>query len=72
MAKDNENIQMKNDVLQQQVKVLVDKYRSRCLWFLRTDYYPATHEEILRVLDYIKRYGDREAFREAGALSQWL
>jgi hypothetical protein len=51
---------------------LVDEYRVRCLWFLREDHYPKTREERLRVLGYIERYGDREAFRRAGELRQWL
>ncbi len=51
---------------------LVDEYRVRCLWFLREDHYPKTREERLRVLGYIERYGDMEAFRRAGELRQWL
>jgi hypothetical protein len=51
---------------------LVDEYRVRCLWFLRADYYPSTHEERLRVLGYIEGHGDLEAFRRAGELRRWL
>ena len=51
---------------------LVDDYRTRCLWFLRADYYPATREEQLRVLDYVQRYGDRDAHVRAVNLRQWL
>jgi hypothetical protein len=58
--------------LQQQVRRLVDEYRDQCLWFLRADYYPTDRAEMLRILDYIRRYGDLEAFRKAGALYQWL
>ncbi|OHB67905.1 MAG: hypothetical protein A2Y76_11290 [Planctomycetes bacterium RBG_13_60_9] len=58
--------------LWRQVNQLVDEYRDRCLWFLRTDYYPTDRQEVLRTLDYIRRYGDREAFRKAGELYQWL
>jgi hypothetical protein len=58
--------------LRRQVNQLVDTYRARCLWFLRADYYPTDREEVLRTLDYIRRYGDREAFRKAGELYQWL
>lgn len=61
-----------DDNLRQQVNALVDEYRERCLWFLRRDYYPSEPQDMLRVLDYIRRYGDREAFRKAGALYQWL
>jgi len=58
--------------LRQQVNQLVDAYRDQCLWFLRADYYPADRQEVLRTLDYIGRYGDREAFLRAGELIQWL
>jgi len=58
--------------LRRQINQLVDVYRDRCLWFLRTDYYPTDLQDVLRTLDYIRRYGDREAFRKAGELFQWL
>jgi hypothetical protein len=51
---------------------LVDEYRARCLWFLRSDYYPTSDVERLRVLRYIERHGDREAFRRAAEVRQWL
>ena len=51
---------------------LVDRYRTVCLWFLATDYYPQSRDEIARVLEYLQRYGDLEAFRAAGAIRQWL
>ncbi len=41
---------------------LVDDYRDRCLWFLRCDYYPEEHEQILHALD-----GQRLRFH-AGAI----
>ncbi len=58
--------------LRRQINHLVDEYRDRCLWFLRADYYPTDLPDVLRTLDYIRRYGDREAFRKAGELHQWL
>jgi len=61
-----------DDDLRRQVNQLVDEYRDRCLWFLRADYYPTDLSEVLRTLDCIRRYGDREAFRRAGELHQWL
>ena len=51
---------------------LVDRYRVECLWFLREDYYPASDEERLRVLEYVERYGDREAWKAAEELRRWL
>ncbi len=56
----------------QNVNALVDEYRTRCLWFLREDYYPQTPADALRVLEYIERHGDVEAFRKAATLRQWL
>jgi hypothetical protein len=56
----------------QEVDRLVDEYRSRCLWFLRSDYYPANDRERLQVLGYIERHGDRAAFQRAAAVRQWL
>lgn len=54
------------------VHALTDRYRARCLWFLDRDYYPGTAGEVGRVLEYIERYGDVEAFRAAGTIRQWL
>lgn len=54
------------------VNAFVDEYRARCLWFLRSDWYPQTLEERLRALGYIERHGDANAFRRAGVLRQWL
>jgi hypothetical protein len=54
------------------VNTLVDEYRTRCLWSLRTDYYPRTVAEQLRILDSSERYGDLAAFRRASILRQWL
>lgn len=51
---------------------LVDEYRRQCLWFLRDDYYPATTQEALRVLEYIERRGDVAAFRKVARARQWL
>jgi hypothetical protein len=55
-----------------ELRQLVNEYRHRCLWFLREDCYPATDAEVHRVLDAIQRHGDREAFRRAAKLRQWL
>jgi hypothetical protein len=60
------------DDIAAEVNRLVDAYRDRCLWFLREDYYPATREQRLRVLDQIGRHGDRAAFLRAAELRRWL
>ena len=54
------------------LRELVDEYRHRCLWFLRPDYYPATIAEAERVLEAIQRHGDRDGFRRAAQVRQWL
>jgi len=54
------------------VNRLLDDYRLRCAWFLRSDYYPTNLEARLRVLDYVERRGDREGFRRAAELRRWL
>jgi hypothetical protein len=54
------------------VNRLVDEYRSRCLWFLRPDYYPADTAQRLRVLGQIQKYGDRTAFLKAAELRRCL
>jgi hypothetical protein len=51
---------------------LVEEHRSRCLWFLREDFRPTSREEALRVLEQIKRHGDRRAFEQASELEAWL
>jgi hypothetical protein len=51
---------------------LVERYRDRCLWFLDPRVLPETPEDALRILGYIERYGDREAFVRSEALKPWL
>lgn len=61
-----------NPPFDDELRALIDEYRTRCLWFLRPDHYPVTREEMLRVLRYIERHGDREGFVRAARLRQWL
>ena len=51
---------------------LLDRYRDRCLWFVRPDYVPASREEWLRTLDLIERYGDMNAFKQVREARKWL
>lgn len=55
-----------------EVRLLVDDYRSRCLWFLKVDYYPSGPGEIRRVLEWIRQHGDVAAFRRAAEIDRWL
>ena len=51
---------------------LVDDYRTRCLWYLRSDYYPVTPADQERVLLAIERHGDVAALKRVAALRLWL
>ncbi len=55
-----------------EVRHLVDRYRTQCLWFLREDFYPANAEEAVRVLHQIERNADLDGFRSAARLRAWL
>lgn len=55
-----------------EIEDLVEKYRDQCLWFLRQDFIPRSHDDVFRVLDLIERYGDRAGFERAQRLRQWL
>lgn len=61
-----------DDEVREKFATLVAGCRDQCLWFLREDYCPTDLEEMRRVLDYIRRHGDRESFRTASTLMQWL
>ena len=63
---------MADGALPSALRSLVDDFRSRCLWFLRPDYYPSTASESLRVLDLIERHGDVAALRRASEIRTWL
>jgi hypothetical protein len=54
------------------VNELVEANRARCFWFAPPEYLPVTDDERLRALDNIERYGDRQAFKRARELSEWL
>ena len=56
----------------EEINVLVEEYRDRCLWFLRPGFSPATPEEAMRTLDLIERYGDQAAYQRAERLKKWL
>ncbi len=63
---------MSPETLEKALDALVDEYRTRCLWFLREDYYPKTTEERLKVLGYVERHGDMAGYRRAAELKRWL
>jgi hypothetical protein len=55
-----------------ELRRLVDDYRTSCLWFLREDYYPETVPECDRVLSWISRHGDVQAFQRVAEVRRWL
>ncbi|HRU71842.1 MAG TPA: hypothetical protein P5111_12275 [Kiritimatiellia bacterium] len=57
---------------QTELIALLEKYRERCLWFVRPDYVPASREEWLHTLDLIERYGDMNAFKHVNEAREWL
>ena len=58
--------------ISEQLAVLIEEYRDRCLWFLRPDYVPKSPAEIRRVLEWIERYGDRSGYERAEEIKAWL
>jgi hypothetical protein len=60
------------DGIRAEIDRLVDEYRTRCLWFLRADYYPRNPAEVLRVLRQIEGHGDQQAFQRAAEIRAWL
>ena len=59
-------------VIDKRILSLIEEYRDRCLWFLRSDYVPTTNDEIIQVLTYIERYGDRNAYIRSEEIKRWL
>jgi hypothetical protein len=69
---DSDVMDQDSEGVMQAVNALVDEYRTRCLWFLREDYYPQTSSDACHILEYIERHGDVNAFRRAATLRKWL
>ena len=63
---------LEGEQLRNTIDALVDEYRDQCLWFLRSDFYPMTCEQQLRILKYIERYGDRAAYLKVADARRWL
>ncbi|MDD4103332.1 MAG: hypothetical protein PHU80_11980 [Kiritimatiellae bacterium] len=57
---------------QTELVALLEKYRERCLWFVRQDYVPVSRDEWSHTLDLIERYGDMNAFKQVGKARKWL
>jgi len=63
---------MDREALEQEIDAFVEAHRSRCLWFVRHDYRPASDDERRWVLTQIQRRCDRAAFARAAMLKRWL
>ena len=63
---------LEGEQLRDTIDALVDEYRTTCLWFLRSDFYPTTFEQQLRVLRCIERNGDRAAYLKVADARRWL
>lgn len=61
-----------NAECEEAIRGLVECYRSRCLWFLRSDHVPSSDTETRRVLEAIERHGDVAAFRQVARIRAWL
>lgn len=57
---------------ERELAALLDSAESTCLWFLRPGYRPTSDEEVESVLRSIERHADRETFRRARRLREWL
>lgn len=56
----------------EQVRVLAERERPRCLWFLREDAAITDGASAIEVLRQIAKHGDLAAFRRAEQLKAWL
>ena len=54
------------------IAALMEKYRDSCFWFLNEDFIPQTVESALRAMQYLERYGDREAWQNAQEIKKCL
>lgn len=61
-----------DDAAAEKVGAIVRRYRRRCLWFLREDYYPASLSQAVRAMEHIERHADRQGYIRARSLKQWL
>lgn len=54
------------------VKSIMDNYRSMCFWSFPEDFMPQNKEQLVLALECLERYGDRDAYCKAGEIRQWL
>ena len=56
----------------EEVKSVIENYRSMCFWSFPDDFMPKNKRQLLLALDSLERYGDRVAYQKAGVIRQWL
>ena len=56
----------------EEVKSVIESYRSMCFWSFPDDFMPKNKRQLLLALDSLERYGDRVAYQKAGEIRQWL
>jgi len=54
------------------VRSVVEDYRSMCFWNVAEDFFPRDRAQLLMALDSLEKYGDMAAYRRAGRIRQWL
>jgi hypothetical protein len=62
-----------NEILNdEELRSLIDKYRSVCFWNFADDFMPKNERQLHVAIDNLERYGDMEAYRRAGRIKKWL
>ncbi len=67
----NERMSGKDRLFEEALRLIEEK-RSTCLWFFDEKYKPVDNAGIDRALRYIERYGDREDYKRARGIREWL
>jgi hypothetical protein len=55
-----------------EVRSVVDDYRSMCFWFMDRDFRPKDAAGLKIVVENLEHYGDMAAYRRAGRIREWL
>lgn len=58
--------------VRQELMQLIEKNREQCLWFLAPSYEPSSVADMLRILKYLQRYGNRDVYVRARNLAAIL
>ena len=56
----------------EEVKSVIENYRSMCFWSFPDDFMPKNKRQLLLALDSLELYGYRVAYQKAGEIRQWL